>query len=76
MEWISPNQGNILSEIEGKIIEPIEIEINAESYFAEVVHHIQHDRFLAVPTDVERRTASGNHVRTVVSFAGGGELKV
>lgn len=33
MEWISPNQGNILSEVEGNIIEPIRIEINgSENY--------------------------------------------
>ena len=33
MEWISPNQGNILSEIEGKIIEPIEIEIGGSNNY-------------------------------------------
>lgn len=33
MEWISPNQGNILSEIEGNIIEPIEIQINGSNNY-------------------------------------------
>lgn len=33
MEWILPNQGNILSDIEGTTIEPIKIEINgSENY--------------------------------------------
>lgn len=33
MEWISPNQGNILSKIEGKVIEPIKIEIGGSSNY-------------------------------------------
>ena len=33
MEWISPNQGKILSEIEGKVIEPIEIEISGSNNY-------------------------------------------
>ena len=55
---------------------PIEIEINAESYFAEVVGQVQQYRFLVVAADVKAGAATGYDVRTVVSFAGSRPFEV
>ena len=52
----------------GTELKPSEIEIDAESYFAEIVCQIHDHRFLPIATDIETCSTSGNDVWAVVAF--------
>lgn len=53
----------------GAELEPLEIEIATEAYFAEIIHQVEKYGFVSVATHIDTHTAASDDVRAVVAFA-------